>query len=63
MGKVCVILCREWRNISVVPVFIFCNLVFFVNFVPDTLSYLIAMSINLVKFFVLIARACSGLYI
>ena len=46
-----------------VPVFIFCNLLFFVNFVPDILNYLIGISINLVKFFVLIARACSELYI
>ena len=37
--------------------------IFFLNSVPHTLNYLFGISINFVKFFVLIARECSELYI
>ena len=33
-----------------VPVIKFCKLLFFVNFIPEFLNYLIGISINLVKF-------------
>ena len=32
------------------PIFIFCNLLFFLSFVPDILNYLVGISINFVKF-------------
>ena len=45
------------------PIFIFCYLLFFLNFELNFLNYLIGVSINLDKFFVLISRACSEQYI
>ena len=54
---VCVVLCCVWRLVSLAPFLKLCYLQIFLKFIAGFLNYLIGVPINLVKFFVLFARA------